>query len=215
MGVDFIIDNAPRYVVTGTIVDWRGESTYDGPLTASEISSLFEDPPESADIKIRTVPLEPPLADGVEKLRVGMPYGAFARLRAALAATINVELEWMWGFRPMALEIARMRGLPENDAARAPDYQAWEREQVAWWDERARQWEDVDSGLVPLLNHSDCDGELSPEECRTVAPALAEAITKLPAEDVPPGVTTYRSKAQDLLGMIEACAKYDRQLLFR
>jgi len=32
----------------------------------------------------------------------------------------------------------------------------------------------LDDPIAPLLNHSDCDGELSPEECRLVAPRLRE-----------------------------------------
>lgn len=30
--------------------------------------------------------------------------------------------------------------------------------------------------LVPFLNHSDCDGELSPEQCKLIWPALDHAI---------------------------------------
>lgn len=39
-----------------------------------------------------------------------------------------------------------------------------------------RSWDDVDQALVPLLNHSDCDGELSPAECGQIAPKLWEII---------------------------------------
>jgi hypothetical protein len=37
-------------------------------------------------------------------------------------------------------------------------------------------WTSVTSPLAPLLNHSDCDGDLSPEECATIAPALREVV---------------------------------------
>lgn len=44
----------------------------------------------------------------------------------------------------------------------------------------SRAWPSVESEpLVPLLNHSDCDGELSAEECRVVAPRLRELLPKL------------------------------------
>ena len=33
-------------------------------------------------------------------------------------------------------------------------------------------------GIVPLINHSYCDGELSVEECRVVAAALSEITLK-------------------------------------
>ena len=35
--------------------------------------------------------------------------------------------------------------------------------------EFARPWSEIDDGLVPLLRHSDCEGEMTPEECATVA----------------------------------------------
>lgn len=38
------------------------------------------------------------------------------------------------------------------------------------------KWTKVHDDVVPLLNHSDCDGELSPEECLKVAPRLRELV---------------------------------------
>ena len=208
MGVDFIIDNDPRYDAKGTITDWRGETTYDREIDSDELRGLFEDPPEGADIHIRSVPLNPALPDDIAKLRAGMPYSAFTRLRAKLAATIGLDLDYMWGFMPMGIRIAELRGLPQTAAARAPDYEAWEKEQQDWWRERARQWDTVDNGMVDLIHHSDCDGDLSPDQCRTVAPALAEAIGRMDADH-------DRENAEALLRMIEACAAYNRRLLFR
>lgn len=37
-------------------------------------------------------------------------------------------------------------------------------------------WDDVTTDLKPLLNHSDCDGNLTPEECAQVAPRLREIV---------------------------------------
>ena len=36
--------------------------------------------------------------------------------------------------------------------------------------------------LYPFLDHSDCDGTLSPEECRLVAPALRMALEEIDDE---------------------------------
>lgn len=36
-----------------------------------------------------------------------------------------------------------------------------------------------DRRLVPLLNHSDCDGEISPKDCVGIADALEELFPKL------------------------------------
>ncbi|MHA6764736.1 hypothetical protein [Streptacidiphilus sp. PAMC 29251] len=37
-------------------------------------------------------------------------------------------------------------------------------------------WAPVATPLKPLLDDSDCDGEISPEDCATVAPRLREVI---------------------------------------
>lgn len=47
------------------------------------------------------------------------------------------------------------------------------------------RWEDLMTGdrrLVPLLHHSDCDGEISPEDCAAIADALEELLPKLSRE---------------------------------
>lgn len=35
-------------------------------------------------------------------------------------------------------------------------------------------WDETVTPLRPLLDHSDCDGDLSPEECAQIAPRLTE-----------------------------------------
>ena len=61
--------------------------------------------------------------------------------------------------------------------------------------------------LYPLLNHSDCDGELSPAECRKVAPALAEYAGKLADE--------YDQRmAGRLASAMEVCAAHHAPLEF-
>ena len=44
-------------------------------------------------------------------------------------------------------------------------------------------WNTIDSDLFPLLNHSDCEGEMSPQECAQVAPALRKILESWPDED--------------------------------
>lgn len=36
---------------------------------------------------------------------------------------------------------------------------------------------------MPLLDHSDCDGELTPEECKQIADGLDDILSKLTKED--------------------------------
>ena len=38
------------------------------------------------------------------------------------------------------------------------------------------KWSTVHDDIVPLLNHSDCDGDLTVEECKRVAPRLRELV---------------------------------------
>lgn len=46
-----------------------------------------------------------------------------------------------------------------------------------------RDWSTVNTDLAPLLNHSDCDGEMTPAECRQVAPRLRQVIDELWPEE--------------------------------
>ncbi|KZE47058.1 hypothetical protein AV540_20985 [Brevibacillus parabrevis] len=39
-----------------------------------------------------------------------------------------------------------------------------------------RSWDEINDPIVPLLNHSDCDGVLTPEECSLVYPRLEQLI---------------------------------------
>jgi hypothetical protein len=45
------------------------------------------------------------------------------------------------------------------------------------------KWANVHDDIVPLLNHSDCDGELSPEECLKIAPRLRELVSAWDDDD--------------------------------
>lgn len=44
-------------------------------------------------------------------------------------------------------------------------------------------WDTVADPIKPLLDHSDCDGELTPDECRAVAPRLRELVAGWDADD--------------------------------
>ena len=41
-------------------------------------------------------------------------------------------------------------------------------------------WDTVKDNIKPLLDHSDCDGELTVKECKMVAPRLKQLIKKWP-----------------------------------
>lgn len=44
-------------------------------------------------------------------------------------------------------------------------------------------WDHSRSPVMYLLDHSDCDGNLSPEQCREIAPALRAAVASWPDDD--------------------------------
>lgn len=70
-------------------------------------------------------------------------------------------------------------------------------------------WETVTDAIVPLLNHSDCDGELSPEECATVAPRLRELVAEWSDMD------SDKREALPLAEAMEQCAGLGEPLEFR
>jgi len=41
-----------------------------------------------------------------------------------------------------------------------------------------RSWSGIKDPLCLLLNHSDCDGHLTPNQCKKIAPRLREVISK-------------------------------------
>lgn len=42
--------------------------------------------------------------------------------------------------------------------------------------------ESIDHPLMPLFNHSDCDGELTPEECRQIIKGLKDILSTTPLD---------------------------------
>jgi len=46
-------------------------------------------------------------------------------------------------------------------------------------DDDAISWDTVHTALKPFLNHSDCDGEMTPEECAQVAPRLRDLVRSI------------------------------------
>jgi hypothetical protein len=78
-------------------------------------------------------------------------YGGFDRFRQALAKHEGFNLNEMHGF------CAPWRG---DDPEAHPN----------------RSWDEIATPLKPLLDHSDCEDDLSPEECAQIAPRLREVI---------------------------------------
>jgi len=79
-------------------------------------------------------------------------YGGFQRFRRALAKAEGFDLKSMQGYATDDVHGADTRPLG------------------------GRSWDEVATDLKPLLNHSDWDGELTPEECAQVYPRLREIL---------------------------------------
>jgi hypothetical protein len=82
-----------------------------------------------------------------------------------------------------------------------------------------KPWESVTTPLKPLLDHSDCDGDLSPEECATVAPRLRQVIDEIwPAAtstwEQNPEASIHRSNGLLLAEGMEAAAASSEPLEF-
>lgn len=69
-------------------------------------------------------------------------------------------------------------------------------------------WSTVATPLTPLLNHSDCDGNMTPEECKQVAPRLKEIVDGWEPGDYD------RQSALELVAAMEYCAEHGETLEF-
>lgn len=67
---------------------------------------------------------------------------------------------------------------------------------------------DYQDDILPLLNHSDCDGELSVEECKKVAPRLRQLISSWEDDD------SDKRKALELAEGIEYAIECNEPLEF-
>jgi hypothetical protein len=73
----------------------------------------------------------------------------------------------------------------------------------------SKMWAQVaEHPLYPLLNHSDCDGDLSPEDCHKVGMALRGIVAAWDDDDYD------KEQALRLASMMEMCAKHERRLIF-
>jgi hypothetical protein len=119
-------------------------------------------------------------------------YSGFMRFRRALAKAEGLNLDDMEGYADH-----RLGRLMREGETPVP--------------EQAITWDSVSTPLEPLLNHSDCDGELTPEECKQVAPRLKE-IASGSFDDLPE--SHEKRRALDLVAAMEYCAEHGENLRF-
>jgi len=70
-------------------------------------------------------------------------------------------------------------------------------------------WAKIPDGLFPLMNHSDCDGQLDAEQCAIVYPALEDVAAKWPVTEF------YRQIAEELVVAMRKAAMCGGRLEFR
>lgn len=88
-------------------------------------------------------------------------YSGFNEFRRRLAAVIGIDLWAMSGFNlEWDCHVRGQIGAP-----------------------KAISWDGFTDPIIPLLNHSDCEGELSHEDCKAIAPRLREIIKHWPTHD--------------------------------
>lgn len=71
-----------------------------------------------------------------------------------------------------------------------------------------KKWSDLKDDIVPFLNHSDCDGSLSPQECKKIYPRLAELLNNMPEDDYD------RKNGNILVENMKECVKRRVKLIF-
>jgi hypothetical protein len=113
-------------------------------------------------------------------------HGGFGRFRERLAETEGFDLRDMYGFTDFA------RRLTDPDHV-------------------GRDWDEIATTLKPLLDHSDCDGELTPAECAQVAPRLREIAGQWP-DDMEHRYD--RRSGMALAGCMDECVALDVNLEF-
>ena len=126
------------------------------------------------------------------------------RFRTKLAAEAGIALQCMRGYAITALGKDRIDEL--EICAPAPKGIYTPGPFIGF--QPVIEWESLSDDIVPLLNHSDCDGELTPDECRTVAPRLRELVAGWPDDD------RDKRQALDLADGMELAATNGESLTF-
>ena len=92
-------------------------------------------------------------------------YSGFMSFRERIASSIGIELRDMQGFSKIPSSFIVEHGyLAYREACEKEDLS------------NKISWDTVNDPIKILLNHSDCDGEIPPEECYDIAIRLEEII---------------------------------------
>lgn len=130
-------------------------------------------------------------------------YSGFNRFRERLAAEVGIFLPFMEGFwNPMENSYSTIELTKRIVGAKIMD------EHFYWLPKEPLKWDKIKDPIVDLLYHSDCEGSLTPAQCKKIAPRLRELINDWDDND-------YDKKQAVLLAEgMEFCAKNRKRLTF-
>lgn len=112
------------------------------------------------------------------------------------------------GFHEFRVRLAREEGF-ELDAMQGFG-SAWRGQEPG-----TRSWDEIDSPLVPLLNHSDRDGYLDRYECEEMLPRLREIADKWATEQFADPVLRYDvAQLRDLISGMEHSVLHGCSVVF-
>jgi hypothetical protein len=97
--------------------------------------------------------------------------------------------------------IAKLGGFPplEDMMGHSPEYKGKSAGKMFPWGSTLG-----DPRLIPLLNHSDCDGELTPAECLQIASGLLDVLPKIERE-----TWEHDKTSQFITGCLAAYVNYE------
>lgn len=107
-------------------------------------------------------------------------YSGFMRFRTKLAAEVGIALHCMESF---AWDHAQNKPCSDVEIYNYDSQKLNGRPVGLIGIQPVIEWSTVNDDIVPLLNHSDCDGVLTVEECKRVAPRLRELVANWEDDD--------------------------------
>ena len=106
-------------------------------------------------------------------------YSGFMRFRTRLATEVGITLSCMEGFAsgPTGKTFKTLIICGEQEGNNMPGFEKYVgRQEVI-------PWKNVKDNIKYLLNHSDCEGILTPKECAKVAPRLRKLVSHWTEDD--------------------------------
>jgi len=138
-------------------------------------------------------------------------YSAFMRWRTEIAKASGIPLMLMDGFHRCPPDFHPLVQAAKEHRAR-PDFSGSGYDPLAYWaldvdDLLPLSW-DMFKGhpLVPLLNHSDCDGIIASSDCGPLADCLESLLDKLPATPAGGHIGDWRVKTQAFIDGLRRAA---------